>query len=240
MNRIEKTIQEMQCYIYPEEHAKFLLIQPVDEHDLELLDWEIDAIRTMTGGAKPFTLAAFRVNDWYRELSPWEAPPVYGSEAFGDGAADTLAFIADQLIPALQRDDLLTSAVPYLLGGYSLAGLFSLWAAYQTERFSGIAAVSPSVWFPSWDSFASSHDIRAQSVYLSLGDREEKTRNSVMASVGDRIRRQHELLSKTSSVLNCTLEWNKGNHFVESDVRMAKGFAWLLERAESHDGGMLP
>ena len=36
----------------------------------------------------------------------------------------------------------------YYIGGYSLAGLFSLWAAYQTDVFSGFAAASPSVWFP--------------------------------------------------------------------------------------------
>ena len=38
------------------------------------------------------------------------------------------------------------------------------------------------------------HDVRTDSVYLSLGDREEKTRNPVMATVGDCIREGHELL----------------------------------------------
>lgn len=26
--------------------------------------------------------------------------------------------------------------------------------------------------------------------------------------------------------------WNPGNHFVDSDRRMAKGFAWLLDNRE--------
>lgn len=42
----------------------------------------------------------------------------------------------------------------YYLGGYSLAGLFSLWAAYQTNLFAGIAAASPSVWFPGFLDYA--------------------------------------------------------------------------------------
>ena len=62
-----------------------------------------------------------------------------------------------------------------------MAGLFSLWAAYQTDAFAGVAAASPSIWFPDFLQYMKEHDIRTESVYLSLGDREEKTRNLVMA-----------------------------------------------------------
>lgn len=58
-----------------------------------------------------------------------------------------------------------------------MAGLFSLWAAYQTDTFAGVAAASPSIWFPDFLQYMKEHDIRTESVYLSLGDREEKTRN---------------------------------------------------------------
>ena len=77
-------------------------------------------------------------------------------------------------------------------GGYSLAGLFSLWAAYQTDVFSGIAAASPSVWFPGFIEYMKEHEIKSETVYLSLGDREEKTRNSVMSQVGNCIRMGYE------------------------------------------------
>ena len=70
------------------------------------------------------------------------------------------------------------------------------------------------------------HTIRTEKVYLSLGDREEKTRNPVMATVGDRIREAYDLLVECGTV--CTLEWNQGNHFKEPDLRTAKAFAWLL------------
>ena len=32
--------------------------------------------------------------------------------------------------------------------------------------------------------------------------------------------------------INCTLEWNQGNHFREPDIRTAKAFAWVM--AENH------
>jgi hypothetical protein len=28
----------------------------------------------------------------------------------------------------------------------------------------------------------------------------------------------------------CILEWNKGNHFKQPDLRTAKAFAWLMNR----------
>lgn len=216
---IEKTIASKNCYIYPSENASICLIQPVDGHDLELLDKEIKAIKAQTG--KPFILVAFLIGDWNRELSPWEAPAVFGKENFGLGAPETLLYITESLIPFIKSE--YDGITDFYLGGYSLAGLFSLWAGYQTDIFKGVAGVSPSVWFPNWDSFIKSNKMKATRTYLSLGDKEEKTRNKVMSAVGDRIKMQYDILHNDH-----VLEWNSGNHFVDSDKRTAKGFAWLL------------
>ena len=61
---------------------------------------------------------------------------------------------------------------------------------------------------------------------LSLGNKESRTRNPVMGKVGEAIAQQYELGCRDGS--KAVLEWNEGNHFKEPDVRMAKGFAWLL------------
>jgi len=113
-----------------------------------------------------------------------------------------------------------------VLGGYSLAALFALWAAYQTDSFSAVCAASPSVWFPGWIEYAAARQPKVQNIYLSLGDKEEKARNKVMATVGDCIRKQFELLEPEIS----TLEWNPGNHFKDADLRCAKGLAWCVKR----------
>lgn len=216
---IEKTIASKNCYIYPSGKASICLIQPVDGHDLELLDKEVEEIKSLTG--KPFILAAFLIEDWNKELSPWEAPAVFGKENFGSGAHETLSYITESLIPYIKNE--YSGVVDFCLGGYSLAGLFSLWAGYRTDVFKGVAGVSPSVWFPGWDSFIKSNEMKAARTYLSLGDKEEKTRNKVMATVGGRIKTQYEALDN-----DCVLEWNSGNHFADSDKRTAKGFAWLI------------
>ena len=219
MTKNEITINGKTCFLYQDAEATHLLIQPIDEHDLEALDQEVEAIKELSD--KPFSLVAFMINDWNQELTLWAVPPVFGKTPFGDGAEKTLEFITNQLLPEVQEN------IPHLiLGGYSLAGLFALWAGYQTERFEGIAAASPSVWYPQWVDFASENKPLAKSVYLSLGDKEEKAKNPVMAQVGNAVRKQHELLSVQE--VNTILEWNAGNHFIDSDKRTAKGFAWVM------------
>ena len=221
MMKNEISIDGRLCFLYQDEAATHLLIQPIDEHDLELLDQEIEAIKKMSD--KPFSLVAFMIKDWNQELTPWAAPAVFGKVPFGSGAEKTLEFITSRLLPEVQEN------IPHLiLGGYSLAGLFALWAGYQTDKFDGIVAASPSVWFPKWIEYATDNKPLAKSIYLSLGDKEEKAKNPVMAQVGNAIRWQNELL--TGQMDNTILEWNPGNHFVDSEKRTAKGFAWVMDK----------
>ena len=218
---IEKTIASKKCFIYPSDNASICLIQPVDARDSELLDKEVEEIKSLTD--KPFVFVAFLIEDRNRELSPWEAPAVFGKENFGSGAPETLMYITGSLIPFIKNE--YSGITDFFLGGYSLAGLFALWAGYRTDAFRGVAGVSPSVWFPGWDSFIKSNEMKAGRTFLSLGDREEKTRNKVMATVGGRIKMQYAALDNDR-----TLEWNSGNHFTEPGKRTAKGFAWLINR----------
>ena len=215
-------ISGRECQLFFHAGSKHLLIQPVDEHDTDLLVEETDLISQLS--ETPYNFVSFRIKNRNQELTPWPAFPVFGKQPFGDAANNTLTFIIEQLLPGMQSKGIDTSHC--LLGGYSLAGLFALWSAYQTDRFEGIAAVSPSVWYPDWISYVSEKSPNANNIYLSLGDKEEKTKSRVMSQVGSAIRIQHTLLEAQG--INTTLEWNAGNHFVDSAKRMAKGFAWLL------------
>lgn len=207
----------MKIQEFGEQGSNIVLIQPVDDHDLAVIESEVEAMEELS--ENPFHLITVKVDSWNNDLSPWKAPAVFGNEDFGGGADNML-----QKILALtgNRDK------TYYIGGYSLAGLFSLWAAYQTDVFSGVAAASPSVWFPGFTEYVKSNEIHTGRVYLSLGDREEKTRNPVMSKVGDSIREIYDWY--TAKGVNCCLEWNKGNHFKEPDLRTAKAFAWIKNR----------
>ena len=206
----------MQIAEYGNEYAPVVLVQPVDDHDLAYIDNEISYIRNNTD--IDFRLITVKVNSWNSDLSPWNAPAVFGREDFGSGASDFLERILE-----LCNDNSKT----YVIGGYSLAGLFALWAAYQTDVFRGVAAASPSVWFPGFTDYMQEQTVKSRYVYLSLGNKEEKTRNPVMATVGDRIRTAYDYLKIQTE--DCILEWNEGNHFKDADLRTARAFLWVMK-----------
>ena len=224
MNKETFLIEQKQCIIYYGEKPQYILLQPVNDYEMENLDRQVSLIKAEV--SEPFIFVAFLVEQWNQELSPWNAPPVFGTEGFGDGAGETLRFICEKLIPFVTEQYVSGDNLPVILGGYSLAGLFALWSACQTEEFSAIGAVSPSVWFPGWDAYAKEHTLKSERIYLSLGRKEEKIRNKIMAAVGDCIREQHKRLVEDGIV--SVLEWNEGNHFQKSDLRCAKGFVWCV------------
>ena len=214
------------CRIYGEAHAEDLLLQMTGEHELQSMESEIAAIAQ---SAHHFLFAAIPVESWNDALSPWEAPAVWGKQGFGGKAADTLRFLTEQVIPTLKQQFHLPENVKIILGGYSLAGLFALWASTQTNLFYGVAAASPSVWFPDWMEFEQQRPIQTQHIYLSLGDKEEHTKNAVMAVVGDNIRTLHRQLIARGA--DCTFEWNSGGHFKDADLRTARAFRWVMEES---------
>lgn len=178
-----------------------------------------------------FLLCAFQVDDWNKDFSPWKAPVAFGDEDFMGEGKKTLQWLIKELIPTLKEKYGANREI-YLIG-YSLAGLFSLWAAYETEIFSGIASCSGSLWFEKWDEYLKNHKIRHPcNVYLSLGGKEEKTKNQIMASVGERTRLQEQVLKEDPIVQKVKLEYNSGGHFADAGKRLAKAVCWLLSNSE--------
>ena len=228
MKKDEMMICGKKCILYLNEDTEYILIQPVDENDISVLDNEVKYIEENTD--RNFSLVAFKIEDWNSELTPWEMPLLRGKGNFGEGATRTLEFIKNDLIPALSECiNTGNNEIKYILGGYSLAGLFSLWSGYQTDIFEGIAAVSPSVWYKKWIEYVETEKPLSEKIYLSLGDTEEKTKHQILSKIGDNIRKQHEILENSRNV-KTVLEWNEGNHFQNPDTRTAKGFLWVMNK----------
>lgn len=196
------------------------------EYGHEMPPIAAEAVKILEKAEAGIVFANFGVENWNDELSPWSADAVFKNQPFLGKAENTLSFVTDIFIPELISRYSLPADIKIVIGGYSLAGLFSLWAAYRTDIFHAAAAVSPSVWFPGWIEFAAEKHILADKVYLSLGNREEKTNNRIMARVGDNIRLQKELLDRQG--VQSVLEWNEGNHFSAVEERTAKGFRWTI------------
>ena len=183
-----------------------------------------DEVKALT--EKDFSLVVFDVTDWNAQFSPWPAPAVFGKDSFSGKGSDTLRFLEDEFLPEIKSK---FQGSETFLTGYSLAGLFSLWALYESDKFNGAVCCSSSLRFDKWDEYVSTHRIKASSkIYMSLGGREEKTKNKVMAKVGDRTRRQAEILKDDPNVEKLFFELNDDRHFDAPQKRVAKGIARIL------------
>ena len=168
----------------------------------------------------------FGTSNWNCDLSPWEFA-LNKKMSFSGGGSETLSWLVNQCIPKCEKEYLLTGK--RIICGYSLAGLFSLWAFYESRIFSAAVSCSGSLWFGGWLDFAENHSAPSDSaIYLSLGDREEKSRDKVMSTVGDCTRRQYQIICADGNVSRHILEWNAGGHFNEPEVRLAKGIRWAV------------
>ena len=191
---------------------------------------------------------------WEENFSPWCAPRVFAKGPnFGDGAQKTLDTLINQVIPWTESE--LTDPPAYrVLVGYSLAGLFSLWAGVtqagvsrsgtpqQVARgcqpgdtpiptFQRIGAVSGSFWFPGLldyvDQQLNGGAVGLTHAYLSLGDREARTPNPQIMHVRENAEFLASKLEKAG--ITSTFELNRGNHFQNVEGRMQKALDWLVK-----------
>lgn len=193
------------------------------------------------------SLVRVGVDLWEENFSPWCAPRVFAKGPnFGNGAQKTLDVLINQVIPWVESD-LIEPPAYRVLVGYSLAGLFSLWAGVTqasvspqvacgcqlgtpATTFQRIGAVSGSFWFPGLldyvDQQLGGEVVSLTHAYLSLGDREARTPNPQIMHVQENA----ELLAAKlrDAGITSTFELNRGNHFQNVEGRIQKALNWLV------------
>ena len=176
-----------------------------------------------------FNMAAVSGLDWDNDMSPWKAQSIVsGSDSYGGKADEHLSLLTDRIIPEVIN--VLNGKPEYIaLAGYSLGGLFAVYSLLRSSIFSAAVSASGSFWFPEFTEFAEKEigKLKADCIYLSLGDREKYTKNEYLQSVQDKTQELHDLFEKHG--IKTVFELNKGNHFRQSDLRTAKGIKWVLE-----------
>ena len=172
-------------------------------------------------GCPDCSLVAVSGLDWDKDLSPWPAPAVRrGEEPFAGGAAEYLAWMTGALLPGTPCWE--------GLAGYSMAGLFAVWALGRTHVFRRGASMSGSLWYPGIREYLMAHPPRPDCLYFSLGSKESKTRNPVMAAVEENTRAIEAFCQGQG--ITTTFQLNPGNHFRDTAARTAAGIAWMLEQ----------
>lgn len=73
-----EALAEKRCLVTLHNQPDFVLLQPIDARDTLSQEMQLLAAQT----TRSFLHVAFPVEAWNMDLSPWDAPPVFGREAF--------------------------------------------------------------------------------------------------------------------------------------------------------------
>lgn len=205
--------------LVPEAEPETLIVLPADENEANgLVAWQEE---------RRAALLVIEGLDWNRDLSPWPAPPAFpkGENFAGEGGR-LLAALTEHLLP--EAEARLPAGLTRCIAGYSLAGLFALWAAAETGAFSRAASMSGSLWFPGAETIADRLAARRpERVYLSLGEKEERTRNPALQTVGERTRGLAAALERAG--VPVTLRFHPGGHFQDVGERIRQGLDALTD-----------
>ena len=169
-----------------------------------------------------------RVIDWDRDMSPWYCPPLTKDDVpFTGGADEYLDLMLTELLPKA-RGFIKGTPSRVCIAGYSLAGLFALYALYKCDVFDRAASMSGSLWFPNFREFVLETPLKRvpDRIYLSLGDREARSRHTLLKTVQDNT----ELIAEHYKAQNIDTKFElvPGNHFRDAELRSAKGIMAIV------------
>lgn len=220
------------CYITGDrETYEKLLIWPFGGHEMAELE-QISGFLLPALKRRKCVLAACEIEDWNAELSPWEAEAVFGKEGFSGQGRKTLQWLVQDCISHFQKKN--RKKLELFIGGYSLAGLFALWAFHETGLFDGAASCSGSLWYPGFSEYIKGQEVSEERagqqafIYLSLGSKEAKSKNPVLSTIRERTEDLYAYYSDRADI-RAELEFNPGSHFTDPGGRLQKGFCRLLE-----------
>lgn len=164
---------------------------------------------------------------WDQELSPWpHSWIVVPDDDFTGQGPQYLAWIETTLCDWIAS---VTGPVSrWIIGGYSMGGMFALYAASMSSRFMGAVCISGSVWYPDFVSFIETHPIpeTLQVVYLSTGSTESNVKNPVLRTTMDHMKALYAFYEEKG--LDVKFQINPGNHFQHAIHRVVIAIDWIL------------
>ena len=186
----------------------------------------VEAAETLE--SKDFNLLCIGNLNWNHDMTPWYCPPLSPKDTPCTGGADDyLMLLQEEIVPeSLKRVDGTPAHIS--IAGYSLAGLFALYALYHTDIFARAASMSGSLWFPDFKEYVFEHEMKRkpEKIYLSLGDKEARTRNQYLKLVQENTESIGEHFREAG--IDVTFEMNPGNHFRDAELRSAKGILAIV------------
>ena len=178
----------------------------------------------------PFNLIQLVVPDWDNSLSPWPHTAIFhGGNGYQGNAEQFIKEIVLDIYPQV-KERFSLDPISLAIGGYSLAGLCSLYAGFLTDCFDAILCVTGSLWFSRFPQFVESHDLSPKIRYIdmSLGDKEPENYNLYMRNIGPNTTQILNALENKG--VDVCFVWVPGKHLFQTNERQAAAIARYLEK----------
>ena len=172
--------------------------------------------------------------NWNDDLTPWEAGGVFRkAKPFGGKAGLFLKDLIEDTIPNVEISLGMRHAERYLLG-ISLSGLFALWSIFKCNEFEGVGSISGSLWYDGFVQWAEDRTVPAnlRKVFVSLGDKEKRSKERRLASVEGMTIRFVEIIREKGVDVEFIIEENT-THFSPVEQRFEKAIEYLLNPEEN-------
>ena len=167
------------------------------------------------------------------DYTPW---PLSASETmpmdFGGKAAEHLSFFATHVIPFCEsKYAFASSEEKRVIGGYSLGGLFSLYAAVNTDLFGTVLSCSSSLWYPDFLAYLKEHPFKAHhpKLYMSVGDEEGLTATNLTNHQIPNTMMLKDLLEPKFQPGDFKFTLEEGNHGNNISGRAWRAIEWVEE-----------
>ncbi len=213
-------IQLYDCNV-PKAPIVYLLAHQMDPELLSLLQEK---------SLPAFSLACIGISStqWNTLLAPWNTPSNFPKYLRCQGEASRfLKIFLNDILPAIQNHLSSFSGVQ-TMAGYSLAGLFSLWALCEWEQLEGVCAVSGSFWYPDFQTWFLDHFPLHLPicVYFSTSESEWTSQNARLSSLKPTLEAIEQSLAQKGVKTICQI--HPGNHFQEPTKRLVLGIEWMI------------
>ena len=170
------------------------------------------------------------------DYTPW---PLEASETmpidFGGKAEEHLSFITTHVIPFCESEyGFASSEEKRVMGGYSLGGLFSLYAAVNTDFFGTVLSCSSSLWYPGFLDYLKEHPFKAAhpKLYISVGDQEGTTATNLTADQTLNTLALKDWIGPRFQAGDFQFTLEEGNHGNNISRRVERAVEWLEENSK--------
>jgi len=170
------------------------------------------------------------------DYTPW---PLQASETmpmdFGGKAEAHLSFITTHVIPFCESEyGFASSAEKRVIGGYSLGGLFSLYAAVNTDFFGTVLSCSSSLWYPGFLDYLKEHPFKAvhPKLYMSVGEQEGTTATNLTADQTLNTLALKDWVEPKFQASDFQFKLEEGNHGTNISRRAERAVEWVEENSK--------